>query len=220
MAEPAATTTLFFVRHGQTSWNAEGRLQGHLDSTLSRTGRSQARALGRRLVHERAHALYSSDLGRAKETAELIARATGHAVEVDARLRERGLGVLEGLTREEARGRHPGVWEQYLDGPADYVVPEGESSEGRQQRVLAACADIVRRHMGERVVVVTHGGVLDGVLRHCLLLPLDGPRTFVVRNAGLSAFEVDAAGHWRLATWGEVGHLHHMGSDEDDVQPK
>ena len=218
MVESEATV-LFFVRHGQTGWNAEGRLQGHLDSSLSALGRAQARALGERLVPERAHALYTSDLGRALETAELIADFTGHPLQVEPRLRERGLGVLEGLTRGEAQQRHPGVWERYHDGPADYVVPRGESSEQRQARVLAACADIHRRHPGERVIVVTHGGVLDGVLRHCMRLPLDGPRTFVVRNAGLSTFEVDPGGPWRLATWGEVGHLHRIRTD-DDVQEK
>jgi probable phosphoglycerate mutase len=218
MAEPPVTV-LLFVRHGQTTWNADGRLQGHLDSALSALGRAQARALGERLLPERAHALYTSDLGRALETAQLIAATTGHTPRVEPRLRERALGVLEGLTRQEAAQRHPAVWQQYLEGPPSYVVPQGESSEGRQRRVLDALGALCRHHPGERVIVVTHGGVLDGVLRHCLLLPLDGPRTFVVRNAGLSAIEVDPAGHWRLATWGEVGHLHRMRTD-DDVQEK
>ena len=97
------TTELILLRHGETEWNSAGRLQGHLDSALSPEGLRQADLLAARLSSVSFHALYSSDLGRALETARRIATRTGHSILQDWRLRERGLGVFEGLTRDEAR---------------------------------------------------------------------------------------------------------------------
>lgn len=199
-------TELILLRHGETEWNALGRLQGHRDSALNPEGLRQADALAARLASVAFSALYCSDLGRALETARRISTRTGHAVVPDARLRERGLGILEGLTRDEARQRHPKVFAEYSAGAPDYVVPGGESTSQRLHHAVECLREVGGRHRGERVVVVTHGGVLSLLFRHSLGIPLQAPRAFSVLNAGWNQFD-DHDGALRLVTWGDVTHL-------------
>src|SRR5262245_29104209 len=101
-------TQLIIVRHGQTQWNLKLIRQGHLDSGLTEKGIAQAKALGERLARESFTALYSSDLGRAVQTAQMIAAATGHEIITDPRLRERHLGIFQGLKGDELREKFPG----------------------------------------------------------------------------------------------------------------
>jgi probable phosphoglycerate mutase len=207
-------TELLLLRHGETEWNAQGRLQGHRDSALRPEGVRQADALGARLVHEGVHALYSSDLGRALETARRIGSRIGLEVRADARLRERGLGVLEGLTWEEVRRQHPDVVAAYEAGDPEYVVPGGgESLVGRLGVALEGLKAMAARHPGERVAVVTHGGVLSLLLRHCLGIPFQTPRAFSVLNASLNRFDLQG-GTLRLVTWGDVSHLRTLARDD------
>ncbi len=137
-------TTLLLVRHGETDWNAEGKLQGHTDRPLNDYGRRQARALAERLAGEEIEAVYASDLSRARETAEILGAQLGLPVAVDPDLREKNWGNWEGLTADE-RLR---------------IEYEGESSEDHRSRTLRAVERIVERHPAGRVVVVTHGGSL------------------------------------------------------------
>ncbi|RKG95800.1 histidine phosphatase family protein [Corallococcus carmarthensis] len=207
------TTEFILLRHGETEWNALGRLQGHLNSTLSREGLRQAEALAARLAPLPFQALYSSDLDRAVQTASRIAARTGHGLQRDARLRERGLGVLEGLTRAEAGQRHPEVFSAYTEGHADYVVPEGESASQRLRLALHCLEELGARHPEARVVVVTHGGVLSALLRHCLGIPAHAPRSFSVLNAGWNQFDLHQ-GALRMVTWGDVSHLRALSLDD------
>ena len=135
-------TTLLLVRHGETDWNASGRLQGHTDTPLNDFGRQQARALAYELASEQLDAVYSSDLARARETAEIVAERLGLPVAVDADLREKNWGNWEGLSSTER----------------DAVVYVGESSAAHRDRMLAALGRIAERHPSGRVLVVTHGG--------------------------------------------------------------
>src|SRR3954451_24173941 len=137
-------TTLLLVRHGETDWNAEGKLQGHTDRPLNEYGRRQAQALADRLAGEQVDALYASDLCRARETAEILGERLGIPVDVDTDLREKNWGTWEGLTSDER-----------LE-----VAFEGETSEAHRERMLRAVERIVERHPQGRVVVVTHGGSL------------------------------------------------------------
>jgi broad specificity phosphatase PhoE len=137
-------TTLLLVRHGETDWNAEGRLQGHTDRPLNAYGREQAKALAAQLAGEDVAAIYASDLARARETAEIVGERLGLPVVVDPDLREKNWGTWEGLTSEERL----------------LVELEGESTAEHQERTLRAVERIVERHPGQRVVVVTHGGSL------------------------------------------------------------
>jgi probable phosphoglycerate mutase len=206
-------TEFILLRHGETEWNTLGRLQGHLDSPLSAKGLRQAEALAARLASVSFHALYCSDLGRAQETARRIAARTGHSVLEDLRLRERGLGILEGLTRDEASQRHPEVFAEYAAGGPDFVVPGGESASQRLRHAVGCLEELGARHGGARIVVVTHGGVLSSLFRHCLGIPPGTPRTFSVLNASWSQFDYHA-GAFRLVTWGDVNHLRDASRDD------
>jgi broad specificity phosphatase PhoE len=140
-------TTLLLVRHGETDWNAEGRLQGHTDRPLNDFGRRQAGALADRLAGDGITAVYTSDLSRARETAEIVAGRLGLPVVVDPDLRERNWGNWEGLTGSER----------------DRVEYVGEEIDAHGERVMRAVRRIAELHPDERVVIVTHGGSLRRV---------------------------------------------------------
>src|SRR4051812_15965596 len=135
-------TTLVLARHGETDWNASGRLQGHTDRPLNDYGRRQARELADRLAGDGIAAIYASDLSRAKETAEIVGAGLGLPVVIDADLRERNWGSWEGLTASER----------------DTVAFEGGTSRAHRERLMRAVRRIAERHPGQRVLVVTHGG--------------------------------------------------------------
>jgi len=199
-------TRVIVVRHGETAWNIEKRWQGHLDSPLTPKGMSQARGLSRRLIDQRFNALYSSDLGRACRTAEIISAATGHGAVLDARLRERNLGVFQGLTSEEIRAHHPEAYERYRARDPDHVPPGGESLRHQVERNLFCFEELAQKHFGEAIAAVTHGGVLSGLFRHVLSIPLDAPRRFEFPNGSLNVFTY-GDGYWTLQTWGDISHL-------------
>ena len=144
-------TTLLLVRHGETDWNAERRWQGHADVPLNARGRAQANALAERLASEQIDAIYTSDLSRARDTAEIVGARLGVDIATDSGLREIDVGPIEGLTAEEASA---------FDGW------QGEPKEDHAERVLDAVGRIVARHPGERVLVVTHGGSMRRVHEH------------------------------------------------------
>ena len=152
-------TTILFVRHGETDWNLERRVQGHTDRPLNETGRAQARALAAELSDERLTAVYSSDLVRAHETAAIVAEPHGLEVTVLPDLRERDFGTWEGLTDDEIRNRFPqastGHW------------GDAETPAEMTRRVVDALERIAAAHPGGRVLVVAHGGPARALLRHC-----------------------------------------------------
>lgn len=195
------------VRHGETTWNLEGRRQGHLDSPLTPRGIFQAESLARRLTNFTFKGLYSSDLGRACRTAEFISKSTGHRVVVDERLRERNLGIFQGLHTEEIRQAYPEAYELHSTLGPDYVIPGGESMRQQVERNIRCLEEIARKHLGETIVVVTHVGVLSGLFRHTLSIPLEAPRRFEFRNGSLNIFTYHKDGFWVLQTWGDTGHL-------------
>src|SRR5918999_6281569 len=130
-------TQLIIVRHGQTQWNLKLVRQGHLDSPLTERGIAQAKALGERLARETFTALYSSDLGRALQTAQMIAAATGHKIVTDARLRERHLGIFQGLNGDEIRAKYPEEYRLHRTVGPDYGIPDGESVRQQVARNVA-----------------------------------------------------------------------------------
>ena len=154
-------TELLLVRHGETDWNRDGRFQGHADPPLNDTGRSQARALADDLARERIDAIYTSDLARARETAELIAERAGVPFVLEPQLREIDVGEWQGLTRAEIEERFPeglSNWREHGHG-----WERGETSEELAGRVLEAIGRIAARHPDERVVVVGHGGTIRSI---------------------------------------------------------
>jgi 2,3-bisphosphoglycerate-dependent phosphoglycerate mutase len=214
--EVLAAAQLLLVRHGETLWNTEGRMQGHLDSELTPRGLVQARALAARIREFRPVAMYTSDLGRAVQTAEAIAIACGLSPILDAKLRERHLGIFEGLTIAEAQDRHPETWQAYKAGGPEFVIPNGESARQRHQRTEAALVAHAERHIGSSVVLVGHGGTLNTAFRVCSRMPLEAPRTFPLPNASLSILEYRADG-WRVIKWADVEHLGPDGSTQEGV---
>src|SRR5438105_5702187 len=164
-------TTLLLVRHGETDWNADGRLQGHTDRPLSDFGRRQARQLADELAGEELEAIYTSDLSRARETAEIIGDRLGLATVLDPDLREKDWGTWEGLTAVER----------------DRVEFVGETTEAHQERILRALRRIAERYPGDRrVLVVTHGGSMRRVQAAAMGMAMP-----VVENCGrwLCAYE-------------------------------
>ena len=194
------------IRHGETAWNAEGRVQGQTDVPLSPTGEAQARALVAALAGERFAALYASDLARARQTAAPAARALGLELRLDASLRERHYGKFETLTYAEARERHPQDFARFKAKDPHYDFGSGESLLAFNARAVACVTDIARRHVGEAVLVFTHGGVLEMVHRHARGTGLSAPRDFDIPNAALNWIEV-AGQEWRVHVWAERGHL-------------
>lgn len=207
-------TELILIRHGETAWNLQSRWQGHLDSELTPLGLHQARAVADRLARMEFAALYSSDLGRARRTAEEIAQKTGHEPILNTGLRERGLGVFQGLTLAEIREQHPSEYEGFRSRDPDHVIPAGESLRGKHDRAILAIESIVAQYSDKRVVVVTHGGVLDSAFRHAMGLPLTAARKWILYNGSLNTFFIDD-GNWNLATWGDVSHLAKAGTLDD-----
>jgi broad specificity phosphatase PhoE len=154
-------TTILLARHGETDWNREGRWQGWADPPLNETGRTQARALARQLRDTPFDAVYASDLRRAHETAEIVAKPHGVPVVADPGLREIDVGSWSGLTRAELAARFP-------NGDR----PDGETREQHADRVLAAVARIAREHPGARILLVTHGGTMRALRSHVSDEPL------------------------------------------------
>jgi broad specificity phosphatase PhoE len=153
--------TLLLARHGETDWNAERRWQGHAETDLNDTGRAQARELARALDGDRLDAVYSSDLLRARATAEIVAGLAGLPVRLDARLREVDVGEWSGLTWREVEERYPEGAARRLAGETGWE--RGEDFDEMAQRVVRALRDIAARHDGGRVLVVTHGGPIAAV---------------------------------------------------------
>ena len=152
-------TTLWLVRHGQTDWNLAGRWQGQSQAAphLNATGTAQAEAMRARLDLARVQAIYSSDLPRAQETAAILARGTGLAVTVDARLREINLGVWEGLSSELIAARFAAELAERARDPVNARAPGGECAAEVAARVWAAADDMARAHPAGPVLVVSHG---------------------------------------------------------------
>ena len=205
-------TQFLIVRHGETLWNREHRIQGQGNSELSPVGLRQALAVAQRLAQAGAVRLVSSDLGRTVQTAEPIARATGLRLETDSGLRERAFGMFEGSTPDQIRERHPNEHARWQAREPGFVIPGGESLLQLQARVrtcfeaLAAEPQAGSTGNPRRLIVVTHGGVLDALYRISTGAAPDAPRTWQLLNASINQITVDAGG-WHLGAWGEISHL-------------
>ncbi len=157
-------TTILLARHGETDWNRENRFQGHADPPLNERGREQALALAARLASESVAAVYTSPLRRARETAEIVAERLGHSIEAVEALREVDVGSWAGLTRAQVQERFPEAFARWLaHGPG---WDDGETYEQMGERVVRALYELARRHPGELIVVVTHGGPVRAAQAH------------------------------------------------------
>lgn len=211
-----ACARLLLIRHGETDWNAEARIQGHRDIALSPRGRQQALALARHFAAGDPAgpigAVYASDLARARATAEPVAQALGLGLRTDARLRERAFGLFEGCTIEEAQAHWPAEFALWRRREPAHALPGGESYLQTRARVLQALAELVERHAGEAIAVVTHGGVLDVVYRAAHAIAWETPRSHLLPNASINRVHAALDAPRRelsfvVESWAEDRHL-------------
>ena len=204
------TTTILLVRHGQTDWNLAHRWQGHLDIPLNETGRRQARLLACRLATLPIKAIYTSDLVRASETAEIVAKQLNIQPILDPALRERNGGRFQALTFDELQDRYPEIWRRVRLENA--TPPGGESLLVVAERLTGAYEAIGRRHKGEMVILVSHGGALNLLISHIVGLPLGQPAKISLRgNTGFSIIEIGDDGGRLVA----LNDIHHLESSSD-----
>lgn len=201
-------TRLYLVRHGETDGNAQGRTQGRRDVPLNTTGRAQAAAVGAVVAGHVPAAVYASTSSRAKETAAAIAAPLHLDVIADERLSEVDHGDLDGMTGEEMRERYAGFIEQWREEEGiDVQIPGGESLREAQRRMVAVVEEIVARHRGEGVAIVSHNLALRTLLCHALGVPLAAWRRFRIDLASLSIVEVRDGDRWAVVGLNERCHL-------------
>lgn len=199
-------TRLYLIRHGQSTWNREHRIQGQLDPPLSARGHRQAELLANRLAGRVFTAHYSSDLKRAIETAETIGKRIGLAPQLETALREIYLAEWEGLTTNDIAERYPEAWARWVKDPDWDVVPGGEREADFETRVGAAIDELLRRHAHGDVLVVTHGGVIQVALHRIVGRPSHGLFPFRIQNASITVIE-KSDGHMVVGGVNDIGHL-------------
>lgn len=200
------TTRICFIRHGETDWNVDKRIQGQTDTPLNETGRGQALAMAFNAAHHDFSAVYSSDLVRALDTAKMVAARRGLDVRHLPQIRERHFGIFQGLTAEDGLQRYPAadVWYTARDVNYDFVT--GESLVQFAERVKQAVDTLAKNHPNQTIAVVSHAGVLEIVYRKATGRPLHTPRDFVIPNCALNWFTFNKQG-WHLEAWDDHHHL-------------
>jgi probable phosphoglycerate mutase len=200
-------TRILAVRHGETAWNRDTRIQGHTDIELNAHGRWQAQRLGEALREEPITACYASDLGRALETARAVAQHHQLPVHTHAGLRERGFGRFEGHTWSELETRFPEESMAWRKRVPDFAPAGGESLLQLRERVVNTVTELASRHPGEQVLMVAHGGVLDILYRAATRLELQAPRSWELPNTAVNRLLWSPEG-LSLVGWADTTHLH------------
>lgn len=205
MSEPLLTRVIA-VRHGETVWNAETRMQGHLDTTLSARGRWQAQRAAEALADEGIEVIVSSDLARAHDTAKTVADVLGLPVVTDPGLRERHFGVFQGSTYAEIEARWPAEAARWRHHEPDFAPEGGETFRAFYERSVVAATRIARSQPGRTLLIATHGGVLDCLYRAALRIDLAAPRSWLLGNAAINRLLHTEQG-FSVVGWGDTGHL-------------
>ena len=212
-------TEIVLIRHGETAWNAERRLQGHLDIALNAEGERQAAALGQALLNEPLDAIFASDLQRARQTAEAVAAPRGMTVQIDAGLRERCFGAFEGLRYDEIGAHYPDAYAAWQARDIDARYPMGvnraETLREFFERAVGAITRLVRSGNYQKIAIVTHGGVLDCAYRAAHDIGFVHARDFDVLNASINRVIWNGEA-MRVAQWADVAHLSNAALDEID----
>jgi probable phosphoglycerate mutase len=207
-------TRIVLIRHGETLWNRATRIQGHTDIPLSPLGLAQAQRLAEALVDEPLVAVYSSDLARARQTAESVAHAHQLDVRLDSGLRERAFGRFEGLSWDEIHQGYPEDAARWRRREPDFAVGGGESLTVFSARCIDAARRICAVHRGDSIALVAHGGVLDCLYRAATRVSLEAPRSWQLGNASINRLLATPDG-FSLVGWNDDGHL--AGLSADDV---
>ena len=199
-------TTLVLIRHGETVWNRDGRIQGHLDSALTATGIAQAEACALRLQTETIEQVIASDLPRVKHTAEILVAGRNLPIQFGPEFRERAYGIGEGMTFSELDAIHPEMYSSLRTTDPDFTVEGGESRRQFHDRITRALWQVVADHAGKRILVVTHGGVLGVIYRWLYKLPIATAYKVEIPNVAYNRVTF-SFGIWTLEAWADVDHL-------------
>ena len=204
-------TRIIAIRHGETAWNVDTRIQGQLDISLNETGQWQADRAAQALAGEPVHAIYASDLQRAWETAHAIAKAVGQIPQPEIGLRERGFGIFQGRTFAEIEATWPEEAKRWRQRDPHWAPEGGESLAALTERVTQTTAELAARHAGQQIVLVAHGGVMDALYRAATGQTVQAPRTWHLGNAAINRLLWTPQG-LTLVGWSDTRHL-----DGDDA---
>jgi probable phosphoglycerate mutase len=207
------STRVVAVRHGETAWNAQTRIQGHLDIALNERGQWQAQRVARALRDEPVAAIYTSDLARARDTAAPLAALTGLPLQADIGLRERAFGHFEGKTYAQIETDHPEEARRWRERDVHFTPGGGESLTVFYERTVATLKRLAAAHPGEQIAVFAHGGVMDMLYRAAANIPLAAPRTWQLANTAINRALYTGRG-FSLVGWGDVQHLDAAALDE------
>lgn len=209
-----APTRILAIRHGETAWNRETRIQGNTDIVLNDIGQAQARRVAEALRDDAVDAVYSSDLLRARQTAEAICASTGAPLQLEPSLRERAFGIFEGLTWAEIADRFPTESQRWRQRDLSFAAEGGgEALPEFFARCMGAVRQIAKAHPGQTVVIVAHGGVMDCLYRAATRLALDAPRSWTLGNATVNRLLCTDEGI-SLIGWNDDAHLAQLSLDE------
>ena len=208
-----SSTRILAIRHGETAWNRDSRIQGHLDIPLNEMGRLQARRMAEALRGESIDMIYVSDLSRARETAQALADATEAPLTLEPLLRERAFGAFEGLSFEEIAARWPEQSERWRRRDLGFAPEGGESIPNFYARCVPTVERLAQAHPGRTIAVVAHGGVLDCLYRAGTRLPLEAARTWMLGNATINRMLYSEEG-LTLVGWNDDFHLANLSLDE------
>jgi len=207
------TTRIIAIRHGETAWNVDTRIQGQTDIGLNDKGHWQARQAAAALAHEPIAAIYTSDLSRAHDTARAIAQVQGLTPQTESGLRERAFGIFEKRTWAEIESLWPDDARQWRERVPEWAPAEGESLLALRERIQHLTHALAARHVGEQIVFVAHGGVMDILYRLATLQALQAPRTWTLGNANINRLLWSPQG-LSLVGWGDARHLETDSLDE------
>jgi 2,3-bisphosphoglycerate-dependent phosphoglycerate mutase len=208
-------TRVIAIRHGETAWNVDTRIQGQLDVPLNDTGRWQAQRLARAVADEGITAIYASDLVRAYETAHAVAQSTGCDIVTDMGLRERHFGAFEGFTWKEIEERWPAESERWRKRDLSFAPDGGESLPSFYERTVSTALRLASAHPGQTIALVAHGGVMDCLYRAASRIDLQAPRSWQLGNASINRLLHTPEG-FTLIGWSDTGHLDGDALDESN----
>jgi probable phosphoglycerate mutase len=206
-------TRIVAIRHGETAWNVDARIQGQLDIPLNDVGRWQAQQLAAALAGEDFAAVYASDLARAGDTARALAAAAGIDVVFEPALRERAFGRFEGLTFQEIEARWPDETRRWRQRDPGFGPEGGEVLRDFYDRCVDTAATLAALHRGGQIAIVAHGGVMDCLYRAAARVDLAAPRTWQVGNASINRLLHSPQG-FVLVGWSDTQHLERAALDE------
>jgi probable phosphoglycerate mutase len=206
-------TRIIAIRHGETTWNVDTRIQGHLDIPLNETGHHQARRMAQALKDSPITAIYASDLTRAWETAHYLGRVLDVAVTKEEGLRERGFGDFQGMTFAEIEALLPEHSQRWRKRDPEFAPPGGESLLALRSRVVEAAERLAARHPGELIALVGHGGVMDVLYRAATRLDIQAPRTWALGNTAINRLLWTPEG-FTLVGWADTQHLEDEARDD------